>query len=157
MGFEEGCTAALALGIYGVLTVMMGLCGFLEPRQTGNLSRVRGLNLFSVLLGINRKHLSLLYFRGFLSEFNHTRGSTVLLTITIGTAIWFWTLRERSEYAKMWDASETKMKEYLQDHVRFFLPYESDSYYTDSWSLRSHSSSVAVIGIRRRFLRIRPI
>ena len=114
---------------------MMGLCGFLEPRQIGNLSRIRGLNLFSAMLFVNREHLSLLHVRDFLSQVKHTRRSTVVLTITIGTLIWFWTLREKSEYSKMWDASETKMKEYLQDHVRFFLPYESDSYYTDSWSL----------------------
>lgn len=98
---------------------MMGLCGFLEPRQIGNLSRVRGLNLFSAMLGINRKHLfAASRPRLSLSEVKHTRGSTVVLTITIGTLIWFWTLRERSEYSKMWDASEPKMKEYLQDHVR---------------------------------------
>ncbi|GAA5825250.1 hypothetical protein JCM5353_005925 [Sporobolomyces roseus] len=51
--------AALALGIYGVLTVMIGLCGLLEPRQPGNSSRIRGLGFFTWTLFVNRaKNLS---------------------------------------------------------------------------------------------------
>ncbi|GAA6064733.1 hypothetical protein JCM10212_000404 [Sporobolomyces blumeae] len=88
-------TGALALGLGGVATTSIAVCGYFEARQPGNLARTRGLYTFSWALVVN-----------------------LAMTVALGSIVWFWTLRERDEYFARWTDQSESTSALLQDMLQ---------------------------------------
>ena len=86
-------TAAIALGSYILLSFGYSLFAIFHTRKAGTRTRI-------------------------LSIFNITIVLAAVSTMAIGTAVWFFTLRQRADFETVWIDHSSEVKQFLQDSLQ---------------------------------------
>ncbi|KAI5480522.1 hypothetical protein MNV49_000675 [Pseudohyphozyma bogoriensis] len=85
-------TIATVLGVIIVVAFLVGLVGFFTSRGPGKGEKSTGLVVFSYVLV-----------------------ATGIITVIMGSIIWFFTLTERNDYMEVWLAQSDATQAFLQD------------------------------------------
>ncbi|GAA5936837.1 hypothetical protein JCM1841_005495 [Sporobolomyces salmonicolor] len=92
---RRALAAATVLGLGILTTLVLGFYGFLQSYGVGNGKKAGGMIAFSwCLVG------------------------TMLLTIVVGSIMWFFSLTERARYLRMWVQQDGATQVFLQDSLR---------------------------------------
>lgn len=93
---DKDLTAGIVLGVIYIISWLISIPAFISSKRRSG-----------------RKANTTL-----LASFNWTLVLAALVTLVIGLVIWFFTLRERSEFLKVWNEQSVETQVYLQDTLQ---------------------------------------
>lgn len=110
------------LGVFILVCAVVGLWGFLDGLGPGHRNKDIGLVIFSwLLVASSESMLPLCSARRAESKLTPIPAVSGIITLVVGSIIWFFTLRERADFEKIWKEQDGATQAFLQDSVSWPL------------------------------------